>query len=295
MHNRFELDSVSPPAIMLVVVNVIPVIGVIWGGWSLLAVVALYWLENVVIGMINVLKMVTCSPDLSTLQQTLSIGAPTGKLPSLGTSGSPVSASDPHSDPFLSSATPLETEASSASRRAGDANYSENQAQVGHHLMKLFFVPFFIVHYGMFCLVHGVFIFVLLGGGFGLGGHHGPVGGLREQVADMLSGGTLVAAVALAGSHLFSYCYYFLFRGEYRQTNVVQLMGAPYGRIVVLHLAILFGAFATQLLGQPIVLLLLLVAGKTALDWIFHVASHTPEPSPGDVALTTHGGDSVPS
>ena len=34
---------------------------------------------------------------------------------------------------------------------------------------KLFFIPFFIFHYGMFCFVHGVFLFAIFdreGGGF---------------------------------------------------------------------------------------------------------------------------------
>jgi hypothetical protein len=46
------------------------------------------------------------------------------------------------------------------------------------------------------------------------------------------------------------------------------------GRVVVLHIAILFGAFATFILSSPVILLLLLIAGKTVLDLKLHHRSH---------------------
>ena len=49
---------------------------------------------------------------------------------------------------------------------------------------------------------------------------------------------------------------------------------APYGRIVVLHLAIIFGAFATMLLGSPVFLLVILVLGKIILDLKMHFRAH---------------------
>ena len=51
-------------------------------------------------------------------------------------------------------------------------------------------------------------------------------------------------------------------------------MMAPYGRIVVLHIAILFGAFAIMALGSPLFLLVLLIVGKIALDLKLHRRSH---------------------
>jgi hypothetical protein len=48
-------------------------------------------------------------------------------------------------------------------------------------------------------------------------------------------------------------------------------MFQPYGRIVVLHIAILLGAFAVLALGSNIGVLLILIVGKTALDLGFHV------------------------
>jgi hypothetical protein len=50
-------------------------------------------------------------------------------------------------------------------------------------------------------------------------------------------------------------------------------MMAPYGRIIVLHIAILFGAFVITAFGSPVFLLLLLIAGKIGLDAKLHLRS----------------------
>lgn len=237
----------SLTALALLAANLIPLLGVMFVGWSLFEVVILYWLENLVIGAINVLRMATCAPDIEHLrlaQQAAAAGAETPKQ---------------------------------ASDLAADLSAVAHVTAVGHHLIKLFFIPFFTVHYGMFCLVHGVFIFVLLGGDGMIGVGPGPFGDLLSRVTSVLSGGLWIALLGLVVSHLFSYIYYFLYLGEYRRTNVAVLMMAPYGRIVVLHVAILFGAFATHLLGQPLVLLLLLIVGKTLLDWSLHQREHRVE------------------
>jgi hypothetical protein len=51
-------------------------------------------------------------------------------------------------------------------------------------------------------------------------------------------------------------------------------MAAPYGCIVVLHIAILFGAFVITALGSPVFMLLLLIVGKIALDVKLRIRSH---------------------
>jgi Family of unknown function (DUF6498) len=49
------------------------------------------------------------------------------------------------------------------------------------------------------------------------------------------------------------------------------LMAEPYARVVVLHLAILFGGWITMALGSNAGLLVLLVVGKTLLDLKMHL------------------------
>ena len=51
-------------------------------------------------------------------------------------------------------------------------------------------------------------------------------------------------------------------------------MTQPYGRLVIMHLTILLGAFVSIFLGTPLGSLLVLVVLKTALDLAFHLRQH---------------------
>jgi hypothetical protein len=51
-------------------------------------------------------------------------------------------------------------------------------------------------------------------------------------------------------------------------------MFAPYGRVVMLHLTIIFGAFIVAILGAPIGALLVLVVVKTVFDLSLHLRQH---------------------
>ena len=81
----------------------------------------------------------------------------------------------------------------------------------------------------------------------------------------------LVGGGAMFLSHGASFFLNYMGRGEYRTASVGGQMAAPYARVVVLHLTILFGAFAIAFLGAPIVALLILVVLKTAIDLALHL------------------------
>ena len=49
-------------------------------------------------------------------------------------------------------------------------------------------------------------------------------------------------------------------------------MKRPYGRIIVLHVTIIFGAALIQWLGSPVSMLVVLVATKILLDLRLHLA-----------------------
>ena len=134
---------------------------------------------------------------------------------------------------------------------------------------KAFMIPFFCVHYGMFTFVHGVFVFLLIRGqkpqsGFGLSVHT-VLTALREQ-------GLAWAVVALIVSHGFSFLHNYVAGGEYLRISLQQLMSQPYGRVVVLHLAVLGGGFLILSVGSPVGALLILIALKTGLDLRAHLA-----------------------
>lgn len=135
-------------------------------------------------------------------------------------------------------------------------------------------IPFFILHYGIFWVVHGVFVLLLpLFAGLGAMISR-PDGGPALGASRISAEGILLATLALIASHAVSYYVNFIRGGEYRNVSPGSIMVAPYGRVFVLHLTIILGSFAIFALGQPIGLLLLLVLLKTALDLILHVVSH---------------------
>lgn len=237
----------------LIAANVVPLLGVLLLGWSTFSIVFIYWCENVVIGVINVLKMITCNPDPEALVPgEVDLGANQEEYEKV------IDQLESHKDLI------------------GPA----------HHAAKLFFVPFFTFHYGMFCFVHGVFVFALLGSD-GLMGGGEPFDVWNSSLTALREQHLVWAVLALAGSHLLSYFMNYLGKGEYRRVTLPVLMVQPYGRIIVLHLAIILGAFATFALGSSVLLLLILIAGKTMLDLKLHLRERKKNASP--LAITSGG------
>lgn len=141
---------------------------------------------------------------------------------------------------------------------------------VGRWLAKIFMVPFFVFHYGMFTAIHGVFVFALFGRG--LLGQDFPN---LQLVLQVIRGyGLTFPAVALILSHGFSFVWNYVRGGEFHRIKLDTLMRRPYTRIVVLHLAVLFGGFLVMAAGSPLAGLMLLVALKTAVDLRAHVREH---------------------
>jgi hypothetical protein len=129
-------------------------------------------------------------------------------------------------------------------------------------------VPFFTAHYEIFTLVHGVFVCVLFGANWRSGGGPFPD---AEQVREILADYHLGWAVlGLLLSHGFSFMTNYILNGAYRTASAPAIMMQPYGRIVVLHLAIIGGGFLVTFLGMPVVGLALLIALKIALDVLAH-------------------------
>lgn len=133
-------------------------------------------------------------------------------------------------------------------------------------LIKVFLIPFFIFHYGMFTFVHGMFILAIFG--------HQQIGfpGPATFSTALRNAGVGWGVVAIAASHGFSFAHNYLMSGEYRNASPQVLMAQPYARVVVLHVAIIAGGFAATALGSPAAVLVVLVALKTAIDLRAHLA-----------------------
>jgi hypothetical protein len=124
----------------------------------------------------------------------------------------------------------------------------------------------------MFTAIHGSFVFHLLGGKDYATQGLLPLDAAARAAADF---GLWLPLAVLVGSHLFSFLWNYLYRGEYRRARLTRLMAQPYGRVIVLHMAIIFGGFAATMLGSPLWALLVLVALKIALDVRAHVKEHS--------------------
>lgn len=141
---------------------------------------------------------------------------------------------------------------------------------------KVALSAFFTVHYGMFCLAHGMLIAQLFN--VGANAPPPPFGADRWEefvpLAHAFSGEMWLAIVALLASHGVSFVRHYLIGGERREAEPERLMMRPYGRIVVMHVVVLGGAMIVQELGAPLGALMLLIALKTWLDLTSHHRSH---------------------
>jgi len=197
--NNLAVKLRQPTAVILILANLIPLFGVLFWHWEVFPLMLLFWMENVILGIINVAKMITVK------------------------SGNP----------------------------------RENTS-------KAFIIPFFCLHYGMFTLVHGVFVIVLFSGLLDETGSGG----------DFSLPGFLVAILSITVSHLVSFYYNYIRGGEYTRTTLNSLMFQPYGRVIVLHLTIIGSGFLIMILGSPVWGLVLLIIAKIILDVKAHIREH---------------------
>ena len=137
---------------------------------------------------------------------------------------------------------------------------------------KAALIPFFIMHYGIFWVVHGLFVLTLPLFAF-TGANGEPDFGTTLNPLVIL-----FALVLLFISHGVSYLFNYIGRGEYLRTTAAQQMFAPYGRLVVLHVTVIFGAIVISMTGAPAAAIVVLVLLKIALDLGLHLAEHRNTP-----------------
>jgi hypothetical protein len=154
------------------------------------------------------------------------------------------------------------------------------------NLGKLFMIPFFIIHYGGFVAVHGMFIFFLFGknknGADISAGHAWPcflvfvqlLIGIIVRCWTTIPKDMKFVFACLFLSHGVSFVRNYLIAGEYKTSNQKNLMSQPYYRVVVMHIAILAGGILTGMIGSPFGVLIVLIILKTIIDVKFHLRQH---------------------
>ncbi len=229
-----QIVKLIPMWIPIVIGNLIPLYGVLFWGWDIFAIFFLYWIENIIIGFFTVVKILC-----------------------IGASG------------FL---------------KAGG----------GEKITRIIGVPFsigfFTFHYGMFCMGHLTFIKSFFYEGTFEGGVFGPsetfsftlnvaqdgliygilavfIIELLRTSKDLLSPNQANGIFPELSKRLRNRKNSHLSQEATDKFALIQLaMFAPYGRIIVLHLTIIFGGILAEKLGTPLWTLGLLIVLKIAYD-----------------------------
>ncbi|MCP5071056.1 MAG: hypothetical protein GY946_31215 [bacterium] len=194
--------------------NLLPLLGVLFWGWSTRHILLLYWAESGVVGFYTIARMLRV-----------------GGLRALGTAA------------------------------------------------------FFSVHYGGFMAAHLVVLLFILGSS-----PFGGMGTLTPPPWDDASPGVLMGPDAhlmlwaLLVSHGVSFVQNFLGREEWRRTTAMQEMFAPYPRIMLMHVAIIFGFGLALLTGSASAVLAVLIFFKTAVDLVSHWREHQRRAAPQPAA-----------
>jgi hypothetical protein len=180
-------------------VDFLPIFAIFLFGWGATPLVALYWLENLVIGVF------------------------------------------------------------AAARIAGSGLAMMKQGKSEGALGVFFLAPFFCLHYGFFCWGHGIFIATFADPEWGLTGPAGLIGWALGS-----GPGIAVFLAAIFAANLAVFVVDFIGRGEIDRTGPGEEMGAPYGRIFTLHIAIILGAMFAFGSDDPLMGVLLLILIRVA-------------------------------
>ena len=150
--------------------------------------------------------------------------------------------------------------------------YTALKMLVTGKLWAIFGVVFFLGHFGGFMAMHFLFIYLIF-----IRGIHatGPEPGVRDALLKIFVP-LWIPLAALFVSHGVSFVSNFIGQREYERTSVQALMAAPYGRITVMQLTVIFGGWVVLLLNNPVPALALLVLVKTAMDLVAHRKEHLP-------------------
>ena len=199
-------EILTPSVILLVVANLVPLYGVFFSHWRVFPILILFWLENVLIGIFNVFKMLVASPT-----------------------------------------------------------------KPSAWLTKILMIPFFCFHYGVFTLVHGIFVFAFFGDYLISDANLSGKDFVFQTIGNLQIGW---AILALFLSHALSFAINYIGKGEYKQANVDDLTSQPYIRVFIMQVTIIAGGFLATSLGSPVFALLVLIFLKTFIDIQAHLREH---------------------
>ena len=142
--------------------------------------------------------------------------------------------------------------------RIAGAGLGNGRSGIGQ---AVFMLPFFALHYGMFCYGHGVGLLSLESG---IASGDVPAGlsaGYGDLINHALSAGpNMIAFISIITAfNVFLFVWDFIGKGEFLRSRPITEMFAPYGRIILLHVALFVGMFALLSFGEPMAGVLALI------------------------------------
>lgn len=190
-----ERPARGPVVAAIVIGNLIPILGVLFLGWSAGSILILYWIENAIVGLFTLPRILMAE----------------GRNPEVAGQKKPPT-------------------------RTGTA-------------------LFFVFHYGIFWVVHGVFAAVL-------------AASFPRVEGDGVwtTGSFALAVLAMVATHGVMFWRSWIRTDARRTASPIDEMFRPYGRLIVLHVTVLLGAFGLSQLGAPAWTITLLCVGKMILE-----------------------------
>lgn len=139
------------------------------------------------------------------------------------------------------------------------ANITLNDIHVSK-IPKEKITTFFIMHYSIFCLAHGIMIYAFF---------------LKEVSFNQIGlSSVLLMTTSIFISHLISYRTNFIEKREYLNISPSQQMIKPYSRIMIMHLVVILAGNIAENSGYALMSVVMLILLKTAVDLGSHILEH---------------------
>jgi hypothetical protein len=135
----------------------------------------------------------------------------------------------------------------------------------------------FIFDYGLFTLVHGVFVFIIFGASTATSStiaNLGPVNISEIIWPEVSILGVSISFLMMIVSHGFSYHDNFIIKEEYKNCTINYLQKNPFKRVIAMHFIIVISGFIVLALGYSKLTIILLIILKTLIDLFAHNNEH---------------------
>ena len=206
--------------LQLIAFSLIPLVGVVFWGWDWRQIIILYWFGNIsngILAYIDLWRADTAAEDFRNAQRILK----------------------------------------NRIRLDYSVPYSESEILATANTLKMYSLIFFPIHYGIFTMIHGVFVFFLTLGGLA------PLIGATESAKPVGIIGLMV--VWVIGLAIAIFLRMVLHAPKKSREKIMRTV---YSRIVVLHLVILGGAFIIMQYNLPAIAAVALIGFNTIADLV---------------------------